>query len=378
MVGSGRRPSKSFPVKYLVQDRAWLDRATFAGWYSTVFAPFVRERTSKPVLLVVDGQRPGHQGDFEEDGIRLVFLPPPVESEAAPHADTAQMPTVDAKTWWSRPLQMGVVAALKAEFKYLLVQSALSYYNAPQEVKDALAAAEKSGKSSGGVHFGHSPTLLDAARLLELAWSQIPADLLENCFARANLVPPSKLLAAPTPPGARQEQQELARLHCEDIASKIEGMLMSSSFLARTWTVAGEQNLSTNVRDRVRAFMQLDDDSSVELQQLLQREITEALNDVAPLRLTRDPGAWPADMEANSTRANETDRTSETRPDLTLKVRELLLGITDIASQLRLLPQSEADVEKLLPLQLEGCIAAADQIRHCIQTFDETLRSEGS
>ncbi|EGZ07952.1 hypothetical protein PHYSODRAFT_256009 [Phytophthora sojae] len=281
MVGREKWPTEaraSFPVKYLMQDRAWLDRPTFGGWYSSVFVPFVRERTSKPVLLVVDGERPGHQGDFEDHGIRLVFLPPPVKSAQviAAGSENVQLSNVDVKTWWSRPLQMGVVAALKAEYKYLLVQSALSYLNAPQEVKEALKAAEEKGDgNTSGAHFGHAPTLLDAARLLAQAWSQVPADLLENCFARANLVPPSKLLAAPMPPGA--SQLELVRLHSDSVATKIEEMLVSSCLPAQAWTGIGGQTQATNVKDRVGVFLLLDGDNSAVLQQQIQAEISEAL-----------------------------------------------------------------------------------------------------
>ncbi|KAE9068585.1 hypothetical protein PF005_g27285 [Phytophthora fragariae] len=377
MVGREKWPMEvfsNFPVKYLTQDRAWLDRPTFGSWYSTVFVPFVRDRTSKQVILLVDGERPGHQGDFEDDGIRLVFLPPPVKStKVAFGSANAKALNVDVKTWWSRPLQMGVVAALKAEYKYLLVQSALSYHNYPQEVKEALKAGEQRGGGNiGGVHFGHAPTLLDAARLLAQAWSQVPADLLENCFARANMVPPSKLLGAPSPPGASQEQLELVRSHRDNIASKIEGMLISSSFRAHAWTTMGGQNPSVNVRDQVRAFLLLDEDNSAELQQQLQREISEALGDSVSLVPTSNPVVPPASVTETIM------STPEIKPDLALRVRGLLLGITDVASQLRLLPRTGADAEKLAPHQLEGCIAAADQIRHCVQAFDRTLRSEST
>ncbi|GMF31746.1 unnamed protein product [Phytophthora lilii] len=361
-----------FPLPYLAQERAWLDRATFGKWYNSVFTPFVRERTSKPVLLVVDGERPGHQGDFEDDGIKLVFLPPPPQLTQVTESemDNSTVTAVEPKMWWSRPLGMGVISALKAQYKYLLVRSALSYHNAPEEVKAALKASEMGvDKYTGGVHFGHTPTLLDAARLLVQAWSQVPENLLENCFARANLVPPSKLLAAPTPPGVQQKHLEAANRYCDDIVNKIEHMLVLSSL---GWTIHG-QNRSANLTNRIRAFMSIDDENSFELQRQLQGEINEALSDAVPAQTSSPvvPSHCTSDTSASTT--GFIQPASEPKPELTSQVRGILLGITDVASQLRLLPRAGADAQKLAPLQLEGCIAAADQIRHCIQAFDAAL-----
>ncbi|KAL4145982.1 hypothetical protein PRNP1_011855 [Phytophthora ramorum] len=365
------RPS-SFPSPYLMQERAWLDRATFGRWYSSVFVPFVRERTSKPVLLVVDRERPGHQGDFEDEGIRAVFLPHTTQSPPGSVGAPGTTP-VNLKTWWRRPLQMSVVAVLKAQYKYLLVQSALSYHNAPQEVKAALQAAEKSDNGySGGVHFGHRPTLLDAARLLDQAWGQIPDDLLENCFARANLVPPSKLLAAPAPPTGSEIPFATVTRYRDEIASKIEDMLGTSSLPGRVW-ITSDLSTPANTRDRVYAFLNVDEDSSIELQQQLQGEINEVLCDEPPAVLTAGSVVPTPVTDANDRDANHP---GPERPDLESQIHGLLLGITGVATQLRLLPRSGTDAEKLAPLQLEGCIAAADQIRHCIQAFDRTLHTE--
>ncbi|KAF4134166.1 DDE superfamily endonuclease [Phytophthora infestans] len=341
--------TSTFPVPYFSQERAWLDRPTFGRWYSSVFVPFVRERTSKPVLLVVDGERPGHQGNFEDDGIRLVFLPSVASFGEA---------TTNPKTWWTRPLEVGVISALKAHYKYLLVQSVMSYHNAPEEVKATLKASEER-EYGGGVHFGHTPTLLDAARLLEQAWSQVPDDILEKCFVRANMVPPSKLLTPPAPPTGMtvlEEQKQNSIRYSDGIAGKIEGMLASSSL----WAVS-KQNSSSNLRDRIQVFMYLDADKSYKLQRQLQKEIHEALSDQATLPST-------ADFTDAKSRSSE--------PELESQIREILLGITDISSRLRRLPRSGADAKRLVPLHLEGCIAAADQIRRCIQDFDKTLHKD--
>ncbi|KAG1685433.1 hypothetical protein DVH05_008371 [Phytophthora capsici] len=350
----------------LVQERAWLDRPTFGSWYSSVFLPFVRERTSKPVLLVVDGEQPGHQGDFEEDGARLVFLPPR-HSRPQNSFETGEIP--NPKMWWSKPFDMGVIAALKAKYKYLLVQNMLSYHSAPDEVKEALKVAEDKSRS-GGLHFGHPPTLLDAARLLEQAWSQVPDELLANCFARANLIPPSKLLAPTALPSgmkAIEEQTQASMRYNNDVAAKIEEMIRSSSIPVHLWGV--NEHPPPDLRDRIRTFMYLDDENSFELQRRLQDEINEALCD-------QNLPSPASDSLTLASTINRHDEPNREENDLESQVRGLLVGITDIATRLRLLPGTGADAAKLAPLQLEGCIAAADQIRHCIQDFDSKLHDK--
>lgn len=371
--------AESVPLPYLTQKRAWLDRTTFGRWFDTVFLPYVRGQTSKPVLLVVDGSRPGHQGDFEQDGVHAVFLPPsPQVPQPSPESIGVAM-AMNPREWWTKPLESGVLAALKTQYKYLLVRSALSFHNAPPDVKTALQKAESNEASHGsGVYFGHPATLLDAARLLKQAWSHVPGDLLENCFARANLVPPSKLLAAPALPApfeVFQERTNPIRTLEEEVAQKIETLLASSSLSIQI------DGATVSLRDQVRAFLHLDDEHSVECQKQLQQEISKALGEAAPaLRAaTESESSTPASPSASVESAPIADAATDTTSlDLPTQIRELLLGITDVASRLRLLPQSGVEAERLRSLQLETCIAAADQIRHCIQSCDNDLHGEGS
>ncbi|OWZ15987.1 Jerky protein [Phytophthora megakarya] len=364
MVGKERLSGQVALLPYFRQERAWLDRSTFGSWYSSVFVPFVRERTSKPVLLVVDGERPGHQGNFEDDGIRLVFLPPLLTGDV----------NINAKIGWSRPLDMGVIAALKARYKYLLVKSVLTYHNAPAEVKVALNSAEND--HDGGVHFGHAPTLLDAARLLELAWNQVPDDLLENCFERGNLVPPSKLLTSPilTRKNVLEEQIQTSTRYSNEFVDKIEKMVTSSSLPASVWGLS-EQLAPTNLKDRIRIFMHLDDENSPALQRQLQGEIHEVLGDVTPSMSTVESTISVPRPDASNRYTDEGDTNNS---NLGAHVRALLLGITNISSQLRQLPRTGADAAKLAASELEGCITAADRIRHCIQLFDSTFHEEST
>ncbi|RLN70255.1 hypothetical protein BBJ28_00026510, partial [Nothophytophthora sp. Chile5] len=255
---------------------------------------------------------------------------------------------------------------LKTRYKCLLVQSVLAFRDAPEEVKLAVRAAEARGNNKdGGVYFGRTATLLDAARLLVRAWSQVPKGLLQNCFARANLVPPSKLLAMPTPPSCQQESTELARHYGNDSAEEIERMLTASCVAERI------QTASNTLGGEIRAFLQLDAEDSAEFQAQLRVEINEALSEELPVAvMTTSPSTRQA--EVLNTGASVAVAARQTQ-DLAMEVRSLLLSAAEVASRLRLLPKTGADAEKLSSRQLESSIAAADQIRQCIQAFDATL-----
>ncbi|KAG7384711.1 hypothetical protein PHYPSEUDO_002356 [Phytophthora pseudosyringae] len=158
----------------------------------------------------------------------------------------------------------------------------------------------------------------------------------------------------------------------DEIAGKIEEMLLSSSLDARVWAM-NEQHPPANLRDRIRAFMYLDDESSFELRRQLQGEINEALSDVVPSASASDSIVPAPSIDTSDSDIGEAD---PEKPDLQSQIRGVLLGITEVASRLRLLPRTGADTAKMAPLQLEGCIAAADQIRHCVQAFDNNLHGE--
>ena len=81
-----------WPVKYISQNKAWLDVSTCWKWFEEVFYPEVRKRTGCPVLLLMDNA-PSHFPAFEKNNIEM-FFPPNCTS-------------------WKQSCDMGIIAAVK-------------------------------------------------------------------------------------------------------------------------------------------------------------------------------------------------------------------------------------------------------------------------
>ena len=83
MIGKAKEPTcivgKSWPLPYVAQRNAWIDIPSFNKWFDEVFIPFVRSRTNRKVLLILDNA-PGHAEAFERDAIKVIFSPTKVTS----------------------------------------------------------------------------------------------------------------------------------------------------------------------------------------------------------------------------------------------------------------------------------------------------------
>ena len=142
MIGKVKEPAciagNSWPIPYLQQKNAWIDVTTFNKWFDEVFELYIRKRTGHKVLLILDNA-PGHSSAFERNGIRVVLFPPNVTS-------------------WRQPMDMGIIAALKNRYKYLLLKDIIAFHYNSQSLKDQLAtAALKLKRGAAGVFFGHPP-----------------------------------------------------------------------------------------------------------------------------------------------------------------------------------------------------------------------------
>ncbi|KAL2621899.1 hypothetical protein R1flu_002104 [Riccia fluitans] len=84
---------------------------------------------------------------------------------------------------------MGIIAAVKKWYKYLLIKEIIYYHDAPEIVKEQLsAAASRMKRGAAGVAFGKPPHLLDAANLINIAWNELSAQSLQNCFKKADII----------------------------------------------------------------------------------------------------------------------------------------------------------------------------------------------
>ena len=67
--------NRTWPLKYISHNKAWMDVATCWKWFGDVFYPEVKRRTERPVLLLL-ANAPGHFRAFERNDVKVVLFPP--------------------------------------------------------------------------------------------------------------------------------------------------------------------------------------------------------------------------------------------------------------------------------------------------------------
>jgi hypothetical protein len=139
-------------------------------WFDEMFYREVRRRTRRPVLLLLDNA-PGHGQEFTRENVAVKFLPPNV-------------------TAWKQPMDMGIIAALKKRYKFLILKDIIGFNDLPATARESMQqAVQAMRRGAAGIEYGKPATLLDAAKYAAEAWSNVSASTIENCFKKANIVP---------------------------------------------------------------------------------------------------------------------------------------------------------------------------------------------
>ncbi|KAF0711709.1 Aste57867_5125 [Aphanomyces stellatus] len=172
MIGKAKHPTCStnaeWPLVYYSQQKAWVDRTIFLQWFKEVFVPRVRDVTNEPVLLFMDNA-PGHFTEYTVDGVRVAFLPPNCTS-------------------WRQPMDLGIIAATKKRYRFLLLQQVVSFLDKTDDERTDLASAAASMRAgAAGLMFGKRATVMDAARLLKEAWDAVSCSTIANAFKKADM-----------------------------------------------------------------------------------------------------------------------------------------------------------------------------------------------
>ena len=95
-------------IPYFHQAKAWNDRALYRRWWGEVFLKKIREWTSDPVALIIDGFK-GHDSSCTDPlGQVMVFVLPPNTTSVF------------------QPLDGGIIAAMKAHYKSKLLDKVVS------------------------------------------------------------------------------------------------------------------------------------------------------------------------------------------------------------------------------------------------------------
>ena len=172
MIGKPKIPTcikgRKWPLKYMDQRRAWMDRFTCSKWFDEVFLPEIKKRTGRPVLLIMDNA-PGHFTTIQKQNVTIKFLPANVTS-------------------WKQPCDLGIISALKCRYKFMHLKRVLDFYQLDADVRQSLKEqGARKPRGSAGIDHGKPATLLDAANIATKAWDLITATTIKNSFQKADL-----------------------------------------------------------------------------------------------------------------------------------------------------------------------------------------------
>ena len=159
---------KKWPIPYLVQRNACMDRPNCWQWFNRVFFPAVRKRTSKLVLHLIDNA-PGHFTAFERGTVKVALFPPNCTS-------------------WKQPCDLGIIDALKNVEKHSYLADFAANFKIRLEARAQMhAVASNLRTCTAGVDHGRPANLLNAAGYIEDAWESIKPESIANCFRKADL-----------------------------------------------------------------------------------------------------------------------------------------------------------------------------------------------
>lgn len=269
-VGGSSGSPLDVSAQYFSQREVWCDRHTLKHWCRNVFLPAIRQRTARPVLLLIEN--PGnHLDSFEQENVRTMFIPTPpqapskssnVENSNGTHQDTSSLS--DHITASKQPLECGVIRDLKRRYKISLFQAMLSFLERPDDEKFRLMQrAMKKPPGTIGVAFGRVPHVNDAIRLLEGSWNAIPSEMIRDCWRK------SRLLAQVVPPPSPRPLSYELEISDELVVLELCSML-------RNVTVVDDMN---GLGKELRQWMSADDDNSDRMQQELLHDLQKILHE---------------------------------------------------------------------------------------------------
>ncbi|RLN73613.1 hypothetical protein BBJ28_00005370 [Nothophytophthora sp. Chile5] len=223
---SGSSVGIGMGTSYYSQREVWCDDHTFQHWCDRIFLPAIRQRTTRPVLLVAENPG-GRLAPFHQENVTTMFLPlrtgngsGEVTFQSGLPSQQPGQPTTGGPNSSSassavqfQPLHGGVIRDLKRRYKVALFQERLSFLEKPDDERFRLIQrAMKKPPGSVGVAFGRAPHLLDAMSLLDEVWATTPPSLVHGCWVKANLggsasspLPASTPLPPPSAPELSDE-----------------------------------------------------------------------------------------------------------------------------------------------------------------------------
>ena len=173
MIGTSKKPHcfnrVRPPIPYYNSPTAWINSKIFYLWFTEVFQPSVRSRTSAPILLILDNYSCHNIVMNVEKNIVIRFLPANVTST-------------------SQPLDQGIISTVKRNYRIDVLKQVID--NLDGFIENLRLSRKKSGLNNGGL-----PDILDAAIIVNSSWNKISPETILKCWIRSNIVP-SHMVAA--------------------------------------------------------------------------------------------------------------------------------------------------------------------------------------
>lgn len=135
---------KELPCKYTHQKNAWVDAVAFRKWLLSFNTRMAAQH--RHVLLTMDNCSAHNVKNLEMSNVTICFFPATTTSSL-------------------QPLDQGIIALVKKNFRKRLVQAAIQSIESGKEIKKW--------------------NILDAVRAIAIAWNLVPANHIQNCFAKA-------------------------------------------------------------------------------------------------------------------------------------------------------------------------------------------------
>jgi len=137
----------------------------FNYWFDELFLPFVRLKhgTTTPILLLLDNA-PAHDTAFTRENVTVIPLPVNTTSVI-------------------QPMDMGIIAAFKKRYKYLLCEKIVDFFLlTPQRKQELLDRGKAKRRGAAGLSDGFPAHLRDCAILAQQAWDFVSLKTIQHCF----------------------------------------------------------------------------------------------------------------------------------------------------------------------------------------------------
>lgn len=249
-------PMQIGATKYFSQREVWCDNQTFQYWCHNVFVPAIQQRTTQPVLLLMDNPG-GNLEKFEHTNVETYFLP----TRAGSLSTMLQLGASSSQAQF-QPMQHGVIRELKRRYKISVFQETLNFLEKGDEERyRLLQRALKRPQGAAGIAFGRLPHVLDAMGLLGEVWDRIPAALLRDGWVRS-------CLYAEGFPEVKSESHR-PEISDDTVVLELCAMLRNVKSVDELHGLPKE----------IRLWMYADDDSSERMQQELLHDVQRLLQE---------------------------------------------------------------------------------------------------